>query len=124
MLDDELPDNEKEKRGNGQSSKTNNQGCQSTGKKVALDATGNVSGGQSGKKQARRSLDFLAGMDDVGWEQVNCVNLLEAMELDGEEEEQTDKDSVLYEEEESMQLPNEWVDIIASQRKNQWSIEI
>lgn len=58
---DELPDNEKEKRGNGQSSKTNNQGCQFTGKKVALDATGNVSGGQSGKKQARRSLDFLTG---------------------------------------------------------------
>jgi len=49
---------------------------------------------------------------------VNCVNLLKAMELDGEEEEQSDKDSVLYEEEESMQLPNKWVDIIASQRKN------
>jgi hypothetical protein len=63
-------------------------------------------------------------MDDVGWEQVNCVNLLKAMELDGEEEEQSDKDSVLYEEEESMQLPNKWVDIIASQRKNQWSLEI
>jgi len=61
LLDDELPDNEKEKRVNGQSSKTNNQGCQFTGKKVALDATGNVSGGQSGKKQARRSLDFLTG---------------------------------------------------------------
>lgn len=70
-----------------------------------------------------RSPDFIREWNEFSLEQASCVSLLNAMELEGsngeETEPQTEQMGNQADDEELSNLPLEWVENWATQRKNQ-----
>jgi hypothetical protein len=122
LLDDDSDGDLNQDKDKAQEDRNSKQKEQSGSKKIDQTNAASSSKSQKGSKAVRRSLEFLEDFHELSLEHTSCVILLNAMELEGSDGEETNSlaghlnDPVI--DEEMSNLPMEWVDNLTSLRRS------